>query len=341
MFARWLALHALIAARLLALILMFAPAWSCPAAAQGKTVTIYVGNPVGGGYDLYGRLVARHLGRHLPGNPSVIVANMPGASSITCANFLYNAAPKDGTALGILTQTFEEEQVFGSAGVQFDAARFNWVGRISSNTEMAYVWHTVPVKTIDDLKTRETLFAAANASTFVYPLLLNSMIGTRFKLIRGYPGTQETHLAMQRGEIEGATSSLNTVKIMTEDWLGTGKIKVLVQYGLERHPELANVPAVAELGRTPDDKAILTFFAKSAAIGRSVIVPPDMPADRLAVVRTAFDATMTDPQFLADAQRLRTDINPMPGAQLQELIKNSVRLSDDERERARAVRSGF
>jgi tripartite-type tricarboxylate transporter receptor subunit TctC len=304
---------------------------------KGKTVTIYVGTPVGGGYDLYGRLLSRHLGRHLPGAPMVVVSNMPGGSGINCANFLYTAAPKDGTAIGILIQTMGEEQALGSDAVRFDVARFNWVGRITSNVEMAYVWHTVPVKTIDDVKTRDTILASAGPSSITYPLLLNAMIGTRFKLVRGYQGTQYTHLAMQRGEVEGTTSSVNTVRTTT-DWLQAGMINILVQYAPERHRELQNVPAVVELGRTAEDKALLSFLARASAVGRSFVAPPDVPPERLTILRAAFDATMADPAFVADTRQLKAEFDPLPGQQLQQLFGNNTELSAANRERAQAIR---
>jgi tripartite-type tricarboxylate transporter receptor subunit TctC len=304
---------------------------------KGKTVTIYVGTPVGGGYDLFGRLLSRHLGRHLPGAPTVIVSNMPGGSGVICANFLYTAAPKDGTAIGILIQTMGEEQALGNDAVRFDVSRFNWVGRITSNVEMAYVWHTVPVKTIDDVKTRETILASAGPSSIAYPLLLNAMIGTRFKLVRGYQGTQNTHLAMQRGEVEGTTSSVNTVRTTT-DWLKTGMINILVQYAPERHRDLQNVPTVVELGKTAEDKALLGFLARASAVGRSFVAPPDVPPERLAVLRAAFDATMADPQFLAEIRQLKAEFDPMPGQQLQQLFGHGTELSPANRARVQAIR---
>ena len=205
---------------------------------KGKTLTVYVGAPVAGGYDTYGRLLARHIGRHVPGNPTVIVSNMPGGSGINAANFMYNVAPKDGTAIAILIQTMGEEQGLGTEGIRFDVKRFNWIGRVTSNVEMVYVWHTVPVKTIDDVKKRETILASAGPASITYPLLLNDMIGTRFKLVRGYQGTQNTSLAMQRGEVDGATGSIVAVKTLS-NWLTSGEINILTQYATKRHRELA------------------------------------------------------------------------------------------------------
>ena len=182
----------------------------------------------------------------MPGNPTVIVSNMPGGSGINAANFMYNVAPKDGTAIAILIQTMGEEQGLGTEGIRFDVKRFNWIGRVTSNVEMVYVWHTVPVKTIDDVKKRETILASAGPASITYPLLLNDMIGTRFKLVRGYQGTQNTSLAMQRGEVDGATGSIVAVKTLS-NWLTSGEINILTQYATKRHRELPNIPAVVEL----------------------------------------------------------------------------------------------
>jgi tripartite-type tricarboxylate transporter receptor subunit TctC len=321
----------------LAVASMSVPHASADEMFKGKTVTVYVGAPVAGGYDLYGRLLTRHLGRHLPGNPTVVTSNMPGGSGINCANFMYTVAPKDGTALAIVIQTMGEEQGLQTEGVRFDITKFNWIGRITSNVEMLYVWHTVPVKTIEDAKKRETILASAGPSSITFPLLLNEMIGTRFKLVRGYQGTQNTHLAMQRGEVEGVTSSVNTVKTSTS-WLTTGEINVLVQYAPQRHRELPNVPAVIELAKTPEDQALLSFLARASAVGRSFLAPPGVPEASLAALREAFDATMADPEFLADIRKLQAEFDPLPGRDLQQLFVQGAELSAANMQRVKAER---
>jgi tripartite-type tricarboxylate transporter receptor subunit TctC len=303
--------------------------------AKGKTVTIYVGNSAGGGYDAYARLLARHLGRHLPGEPAVVVSDMPGGQGITCANFLYNLAPRDGTAIGLLQQNVAEAQVFGAEGVRFDAGKFNWIGRMTTNVEIHYVWHDVPVNSIEDLKRRETIFAAVGPGTIIYPTMLNAMIGTRFKLVRGYPGTQAAHLAMERGEVEGASSSLTTLRTIAPDWLESHKVKIILQHTLTRSPELPDVPAVVELGPTREDKDVLAFFASGSLVGRSFVAPPEMRPDRLRLLREGFEATMRDPQFLADAGRMKIAIDALPGEALRLIIDRSLALPEPERERAR------
>jgi tripartite-type tricarboxylate transporter receptor subunit TctC len=303
-----------------------------------KTLTIYIPGPAGGGsYDLYGRLLARHIGRYLPGNPTVIPSNMPGAGGIICANFLYNKAPKDGSAIAIVFQTMGEEQALGADNVQFDIAKFNWIGRTTSNVEIAYTWHTSPTKTIEHAKRRETVMGASGPATFVYPLLLNNIIGTRFKIVRGYQGGRELNLAMQRGEVEGTTTSFNTVTTTT-DWLKTGQISILVQYAPQRHPGLPNVPTVGELVSAPEDQELFAFLTQGSAVGRSFAAPPGVPPEQVETLRSAFDATMKDPQLIAEIKQLKAEFDPMPGRDLQQLFERSTKLSAANRDRAQAIR---
>lgn len=304
-----------------------------------RNVTIYVGYTPGGGYDLYARLFARHFGKHLPGHPPVVVSNMPGAGSIRAANYIYNVAPKDGTALGVVAQTVAEEQLLGTSGVSYDVVKLNWIGRFAQNIEASYVWHTAPVKTLDDLRTTEATFAGTGASSVIYPRLLNSIAGMKWKVIMGYTSTNGAHLAMQRGEVNGASSSLNTLKTMKEEWLQKGLINVLVQYAFKRAPDFASVPAVIELARTQEDKDVLTFFANSGAVGRGVFAPPGLSAERLHTLRTAFDATMKDPEYRAEVATARLDFDPITGAELQSLIESATRVSPEVLKRARAVRT--
>jgi tripartite-type tricarboxylate transporter receptor subunit TctC len=329
---------------LVALALSFA-AIATPAMAQepanfaGKTVTIYIGYGPGGGYDLYGRVLARHFGKHLPGHPTVVVSNMPGAASIRAANYLYNVAPKDGTALGIVAQSIAEEQLLGMAGVSYDVTKLAWIGRFASNVEVAYVWHAAPVKTIDDLRKTEATFAGTGPSSAIYPRLLNTIAGMKTKVITGYNTTAAAHLAMQRGEVDGATSSLNTLKTTQRDWLDNRLIRILVQFALKRSPDLADVPAVVELGTTREDKAVFAFYASSGAVGRAMFAPPGVPADRIALLRSAFDATMTDADFTAEIATTKLEFDPLSGADLQALVESSTTVTSAVLARARAARA--
>ena len=312
------------------------------AAAQdlaGKTVTVYVGFGPGGGYDLYGRVLARHLGRQLPGQPVVVVSNMPGAASLRAANYLYNVAPKDGTALGIVAQSIAEEQLLGMSGVSYDVTKLAWVGRLAANVEVAYVWHAAPVKTVADLRTTEATFAGTGPASLIYPRLLNAIAGMKWKVITGYNTTAAAHLAMQRREVDGATSSFNTLKTTQRDWLDQALIRILVQFAPKRRPDASDVPAVVELGVTQEDKDVLGFYASSGAVGRAVIAPPGLPADRVAVLRTAFDATMKDAEFLAEIAATKLEFEPMAGTELQALVEASTRVSAAVLARARAARA--
>ncbi len=304
---------------------------------KGKTVTIYIGTPVGGGYDLYGRLLARHLGRHLPGHPNVVASNMPGGTGIICANYIYSVAPKDGTAIAIIIQSMGEEQGLGTEGVRFDVTKFNWLGRVTSNVEMNYTWHASPTKTVEDAQNRQTIMASAGPASITYPLLLNSIIGTQFKLVRGYLGTQNAHLAMQRGEVDGTSSSYNTVKTLT-DWLMTKQVNVLVQYAPRRHRELPNVRTIGEFAKTPEDVALFRFLTQASDIGRSFVAPPGVSLDRVELLRAAFDATMSDPQFVSELKQARAEFDPLSGKDLQQMVAQRTALSPANKQRVHAAR---
>ncbi len=305
---------------------------------KGKTMTLYVSGPPGSGYDLYARLFARRFSSHLPGAPTVIVSNVPGAAGIFCANQVYNIAAKDGTVLGLIRQSIAEEQVFQTDGVRYDVLKFNWIGRIAANVELTYVWHTVPVKTIDDVKTRETIIAAGGGSTETFPAVLNSIIGTRFKLVKGYYATPPADLAVERGEVEGSFGSVSTMLTTHRDWMENKLITILVQYALARHPVLPDVPAVVELAKTGEDRALVEFLANASAIGRSIVAPPDVPAERVAELRDAFLATMKDPEFLDDMRRTGADLSLATAEELRTVIANTVGVSAATRARAEAFR---
>jgi tripartite-type tricarboxylate transporter receptor subunit TctC len=324
------------------LALSFVPAVGSAAAQTslaGKTVTVYVGFGPGGGYDLYARLLARHMPRHLPGTPTMVVANMPGAASVRAANYVYTVAPSDGTALGIVAQSVGEEQLLGMPGVSYDVAKFKWIGRFAANVEVSYVWHASPIKTIEDLKATEASFAGTGPSSITYPRLLNSIAGMKWKVVLGYNTTSAGHIAMERGEVDGATSSLNALKTTLADWLSKKMIRVIVQYAPTRSPELPDVPAVVEFGKGQEDIEVLKFYANSGLVGRSVVAPPRLPPDRVNMLRKAFVDTMQDPQFLAEIKKLNLDFQPMMGAELQALVESSTKISNAVLVRARAART--
>ena len=288
---------------------------------KGKTVIIYIGFAPGGSYDYFGRLVARHIGRHLPGNPTVVAQSMPGAGSFTAANYIYARAPRDGTALGIVSQTVAIEEVLGTSGVQYKAAQFNWIGRATSVNEVSLTFQTSNTKTIRDAVANETTMASTGAGSpsETYLKLLNEVARTRFKLVGPYPASNDAMLAMERGEVDGAFTSYNTLKVSRQDWLRDKKINILVQYG-ERSADLPDVPFAVDLAKTEADRQLMAFYVSSEEIGRAFLAPPETPADRIAVLRKAYDETMQDPQLLADIDQSHSEFRPLSGDKLQRLV---------------------
>ncbi|MCC6887332.1 MAG: hypothetical protein IT536_02135 [Hyphomicrobiales bacterium] len=289
---------------------------------HGKTIRLSIGAGPGGGYDLYGRLLARHLGRHLPGNPSIVPQNVTGASSLNLTNALFNSAPRDGTAIGIVNQATPVQQYLLTSNIHYDARKFNWIGRLSSTVELGVVWHTVPVNSIQDVMHRETTMGGTGptSSSAVMPFLLNNLAGTKFKVVTGFRGTTEMGLAMERGEVEGTSTPLESLTSNRAEWALNKKIRLLVQYTASRDAELPDVPAMAELGKTNEGREILRFFASSADIGRSIVGPPGIPEATVTIMRRAFDATLKDQLFVEEAKKLGIQLKPITGEELQGLI---------------------
>ena len=290
---------------------------------KGRTVEIIIGTTPGGSYDLYGRLIARNLGRHIPGNPTVIVKNMPGAGHLRMTNWLYSVAPRDGSVLGTASQSLAFEQALGSDGIQYDAAKFNWIGRAAQSIEVTFTWHTSQTKTIEDARGRETVMGATGPTspTVVYLKALNALAGARFKIIMGYPGGPETELAMQRGEVEGGSKSWFAMKVENAEWLRDKKVNLLVQYAPERSPDLPDVPLLADFGRDPNARAALKLFTMGNALGRSFMAPPGVPAERVAALRKAFLDTLRDPELVAFAAARQIDFGMAAGG---EAVRNLV-----------------
>ncbi len=305
-----------------------APAAEPDAFYKGKTVAIYIGFAAGGSYDYFGRLLARHLGKHLPGNPTVIAEAMPGAGSFTAANFLYARAARDGTVLGIVSQTVAIEEALGTPSVQYKAAKFNWIGRAASVNEVSFTLHTSKIKTIQDAIARQTTMASTGAGSpsETYLKLLNSVAATKFKLVGPYPASNDSILAMERGEVDGAFTSYNTLKVAHQDWLRDKTINILVQYG-ERSAELPDVPFAVDLAKTDEDRALMAFYVSSEQIGRAFLAPPEIPPDRVMILREAYDETMQDPQFLSEIEKSRSEFNPLPGDKLQKLVAAASEVS--------------
>jgi tripartite-type tricarboxylate transporter receptor subunit TctC len=322
-----------------ALALLAAQAHAQPGEAffARKTINIFIGYTAGGSYDLYGRLVARHIGKHIPGQPTVIAQNMPGAGSLKAANYLYEVAPRDGTALGVVVESAALEQALANPAALYDAAQFTYVGRVATSNNIFMQWHTSRVQSIEDARRYESAMAGTGPGSIAetVPKLLNALAGTKFKLVSGYPASAQAMLAMERGEVEGSSSSWAAVSIGKKDWLRDNKIKVILQTAPERAAEVPDAPALPELGTTAEDRQVYELYASGSAIGRSVIGPPGMLADRVRTLRTAFNAMARDPDFIADIQKLGVELDPLPGERLQELIARTLNVPASVRDRAK------
>lgn len=289
---------------------------------RGKQIRMIVGSAVGGGYDLFARVVARHLVNHIPGNPHILVQNQPAAGGVVMTNQLYNQGPKDGTVIGVPINGIPTAPLL-QAGTQFDQTRLTWLGSTNREAYVAFVWHSVPVRSIAELTSKEVVVGATTPGTTMvdFPQLVNEVLGFKFKIVRGYQGTPQINLAIERGEVQGMGGlGWASVKAQTPHWISERKIRVLAQYGFKRYAELADVPTMLELARSDADRQAMAMLFARTEYGRPYFLPPDVPVERVAALRRAFDATMTDPAFLAEATRLQFDVDPLTGEQVQALV---------------------
>ena len=295
---------------------------------RGKTLRIVVGVAVGSGYDINARLLARHLGAHVPGNPTVIVQNQPGAGSLTMTNQLYAAGPFDGTAIGASFNGMPTTPLLQPAGARFDPVKFNWIGSTNRETQVTYLWHTAPAQSLADLERTEVIVGAqAPGSTqYDFPLLANHVFGLKFKIITGYESTPKIHLAMERGEIHGnGATNWSTLKALNSNWLEEKKVRVVAQWALKGHPELTGVPLILDGAKTDADRAALRLVIARLEYGRPFFMPPQVPPERVAAVRRAFDAAVKDPAYLADAEKLKIDVDPLSGEEVANLVEQVSR----------------
>jgi tripartite-type tricarboxylate transporter receptor subunit TctC len=304
------------------MLAMAAPVAAQPDALAGKSVQMIIGFGPGGGYDLWARTVGRHIGRHLPGNPTVIAQNMPGAGSYTAASYLFNIAPKDGTVLGIIARDAALGPLSGAAGARFDPTKLSWIGTPAKETNVCIAYHTAQVKTVQDLFDKQLIVGDTGPGTGTrsYPRVLSELLGMKFKLVGGFPASSDVFLAMERGEVEGICESLDSIKIRRPDWIATKQISILFQGGAEPNPELKGVPFVLDLARSGEQKQAIEFLYAGQGIGRPFVAPPDLPANRLKMLRDAFNATMKDADFIADAKKSKLDLEPEDGEHLTALI---------------------
>lgn len=313
---------------LAALAMAPVPAAKAQDAAQfysGKSIDLEIGYSVGGGYDLYARLVAQHLGDHIPGHPTIVPRNMEGAASLRLANYLYAAAPRDGTVIGAISRGAAFDPLLNENGARFDASKFSWIGSANNEVSVCVALQSSGIASFNDVLTKPLTIGATGVGddTYQFPALMNAELGTKFKMVTGYPGGNDITLAIERGEVQGRCGwSWSSVVETRMDWITSKKIGVLVQMSLSKHPDLPDVPLIMDLAKTDEQRQIFKLIFARQVMGRPFAAPPGVPADRLAVLRRAFADTMKDPAFLADAAKRKFEINPVDGEEIQALVED-------------------
>jgi tripartite-type tricarboxylate transporter receptor subunit TctC len=291
---------------------------------KGRTVELYIGYSVGGAYDLYARVLARHLGKHIPGSPTIIPKNMEGAGSLRLANWLYNVGAKDGSVLATIGRGTAFDPLLGSKGAQFRADKFTWIGSANNEVSVCVAWKTSGISRFEDALSKELIVGGTGqaADTDQFPRILNGVLGTKFKIVTGYPGGNDVTLAMERGEVKGRCGwSWSSVLSTHKRWLDDKSIVVLVQLSLNKHPDLPDVPLIMDFAKTEDQQQMFKLIFARQVMGRPYLAPPDVPKDRAEALRKAFMDTMEDKEFLADAEKSQLEITPVEGTQVEKLVK--------------------
>jgi tripartite-type tricarboxylate transporter receptor subunit TctC len=297
---------------------------------KGRTVSIIIGYSAGGGYDLYARVLAQHMGKHIPGNPTVIPQNMPGAGSIKAATYVFSVAPKDGTVIGTFARGMASAALIGQA--KFDARKFTWLGSATRDVTLCIAWHESPVKTWDDALTKQFVAGGEGAAgdPDIFARLYKNVFGAKMRLATGFPGTTDITLAMQRREVDGLCGiSWSTVKSRYGNWVTEKKINILIQAAPEKAPDLPDVPLASDLTKSMEQRQILDYAVASEVLARPFVAPPGIPEDRKAILRAAFDATLRDPAFLADAKKTMIDIDPVNAAEAEAVVNSLYALPKD------------
>jgi tripartite-type tricarboxylate transporter receptor subunit TctC len=294
---------------------------------RGRTLTMVISVGAGEGFDVNARLVARHLGKHIPGQPSIVAKNMPGAGHVLAANYMATEAPRDGSMLCAISPSIITHQLLDGRGVRYDMGRFQWLGTTDYGNQAVYAWAASGITLLEDTFRREVITGATGAGAYnmLYPVLMNNLLGTRLKIVTGYKSTKDLELALQRGEIElRAGHSISTIKVLYGDWLRDKKINVIAQAGPQRDRAFPDVPLLADHARTAEARRIFELFEIDLAIGRPFLLPPEVPAERVAALRRAFEDTMQDPAFLADARQAGIDIHPRSAATVTAIIEQAA-----------------
>ena len=318
------------AKRMIVALLFAATAWPASGTAQtveefykSKSITMLIGSAAGGGYDIYGRILARHMSRHIPGRPNIIVKNMPAAAGLAAAGTLYTTADKDGSVIAAFTNGSAMDPLFGNPGARYDAQKFNWLGSIGKLQNVCATWHRSPVKSIAAARAREVIVAAAGATsnTAIVPRTLNALVGTKFKVIAGYDAGTGLTLSIERGEAEGICGlSWSTIKVSRPHWIRDKLLNIIVQMGLEKLVQLPDVPSALELVTDPESKQVLELILIRQEAGRPFAAPPGVPADRLAALRRAFEATLRDSEFRAEAEKAQLEIEPLTADEIEKYL---------------------
>jgi tripartite-type tricarboxylate transporter receptor subunit TctC len=293
---------------------------------KGKTIMVITSTGVGGAYDVVARLVARHMPRHIPGNPTMIVENMPGGGNVLATNYMYNIAPKDGTTIATIHSAMPLQQVLNSGGIRFDADKFDWLGSTGPQNEVILVWHTAGIKTIEDATKKEIVLGGTGtgAGIVLLPMVVNNLLGTKFKIVVGYRTSEDVNLGMVRGEVQARAFSIGSITSQHPDWISEHKVDFLVQSGSRRDKALPDVPLLTELAKNDQQRRIFKLISSPPALGQPYVAPPGVPADRLAILRSAFAATLRDPAFLADAAKIRFTIEPMSADEVGQIVHDTV-----------------
>jgi tripartite-type tricarboxylate transporter receptor subunit TctC len=305
---------------------------------KATPIMMTVGFTPGAAYDISARLVANHLQKYVPGHPKIVVQNMPGAGSVVAANFLFSVARRDGSQIGAFSRGITMQPLLDSSGVRYDSTKFSWIGSPSSETGVVLAWSSHNFRSIEAVKLSEMTVAAtgAGADSVIYPKLMNYILGTKFKIITGYPGNNEILLAVERGEVDGNVgTSWSTLAASKREWIDNKKIDLLVQIGPRKNASLPNVPLLVDLAPSEEGRRIIELVAGRQEAAYPIAAPPDVQADRLAALRRAFDITMTDPEFLSDAKRQGFVVDPMSGSALEQMVRNLYALSPEVISKAR------
>jgi tripartite-type tricarboxylate transporter receptor subunit TctC len=307
---------------------------------KANPVTMIVGYSPGAAYDLYARIVAQYLGKYIPGQPKVIVQNMPGAGSMNSVNYLYSIAKKDGSQIAAFARGIAMQPLLDNTGVKFDSTKLTWIGSPSSEVSVVLSWYKTSFKTLDDAKKAEMTVGVSGtgADSAIFPKVLNAVLGTKFKLVTGYPGNSEMLLAVERGEVDGnAGTSWATLAGSKRDWIDQHKVNLLTQIGLKKHPALPDVPLAIDLAPTPADRQVLELIAARQEMAYPIAAPPGIPVDRAEALRHAFDQVVKDPDFVATAKKQGFDVDPVTGAELGKLVERVFASPADVVARARAA----